>query len=103
MALVKHTYRLLMLLTYCANIRLIRLSLLGLLLFQIGKTSGAKPGTSLQKLYPYVRTMLDTMRSRMGYGAFKIALDDGLQGTIEVQELESIRGRSFDERLIFDP
>lgn len=64
---------------------------------QTGKTSGFKPGTSLQKLYPYVRTMLDTMRSRMGYGAFKIALDDGLQGTIEVQELESIRGRSFDE------
>lgn len=71
---------------------------------QTGKTSGAKPGSSLQKLYPYVRTMLDTMRSRMGYGAFKIALDDGLQGTIEVQELESIRGRSFDERsyLILD-
>lgn len=64
---------------------------------QTGKTSGFKPGTSLQKLYPYVRTMLDTMKSRMGYGAFKIALDDGLQGTIEVQELESIRGRSFDE------
>lgn len=71
---------------------------------QTGKTSGFKPGTSLQKLYPYVRTVLDTMRSRMGFGAFKIALDDGLQGTIEVQELESIRGRSFDEQsyLIID-
>ncbi|QXN60215.1 hypothetical protein KUA24_148 [Vibrio phage HNL01] len=64
---------------------------------QTGKTSGFKPGTSLEKLYPYVRNILDTMRKRMGDGAFSIALGDGISGKIEVQEVESIRGRSFDE------
>ena len=64
---------------------------------QTGKSSGSKPGTSLMKLYPYVRTMLDTMRNRLGDGVYNIALKDGLIGDIEVCELESIRGRSFDD------
>ena len=34
----------------------------------------------------------------MGGAVFDIALADGQKGTIEVQEVESIRGRSFDER-----
>ena len=63
---------------------------------QTGKSSGAKPGTSLEKLYPYVRNVLDTIKGRIGSGAFEIALQDGLKGDIEAQELESIRGRSFD-------
>lgn len=63
-----------------------------------GKSSGSKPGTSLQKLLPFVRTMLDTMKSRLGKQVFEISLDDGIQGVIEVQELESIRGRSFDQK-----
>lgn len=63
---------------------------------QTGKTSGAKPGTSLEKLYPYVRNILDTVKQRIGAGAFEVALQDGLRGDIEVQEVESIRGRSFD-------
>lgn len=63
---------------------------------QTGKTSGFKPGSSLEKLYPYVRNILDTMKERLGDGAYEIALKDGLTGTIEVQEVESIRGRSFD-------
>jgi len=65
---------------------------------QTGKTSGYKPGSSLEKLRPYVRTMLDTMRSRVGYSNFEYYLKDGCSGKIEVQELESIRGRSFDEK-----
>jgi len=32
---------------------------------QTGKTSGFKPGSSLQKLYPYVRNVLDTIKSRI--------------------------------------
>lgn len=64
---------------------------------QTGKSSGAKPGTSLQKLYPYVRNVLDPIRQRIGSAAFEIALADGEHGDIEVQEIESIRGRSFDE------
>jgi len=64
---------------------------------QTGKSSGAKPGTALEKLYPYVRNVLDPIKQRLGKAAFDIALDDGERGSIEVQELESIRGRSFDE------
>lgn len=64
---------------------------------QTGKTSGFKPGTSLQKLYPYVRNVLDTIKSRIGGGAYDVALKDGESGEIQVQEVESIRGRSFDE------
>ena len=64
---------------------------------QTGKSSGSKPGTSLMKLYPYVRNMLDTMKKRLGTAVYEIALKDGLVGDIEVCELESIRGRSFDE------
>lgn len=64
---------------------------------QTGRTSGFKPGTSLQKLYPYVRNVLDTIKQRIGDGAYEIALKDGESGDIQVQEVESIRGRSFDE------
>lgn len=64
---------------------------------QTGKSSGLKPGTTLQKMYPYVRNVLDTIKSRIGNGAYEIALRDGESGQIEVQEVESIRGRSFDE------
>lgn len=64
---------------------------------QTGKTSGSKPGSILFKLYPYVRNVLDPIRKRLGSAAFDIALADGERGDIEVQELESIRGRSFDE------
>jgi len=63
---------------------------------QTGKSSGSKPGSSLEKLYPYVRNVLDTIKSRIGSGAFEVALQDGEHGDLEVQELESIRGRSFD-------
>lgn len=71
---------------------------------QTGKTSGFKPGSSLEKLYPYVRNVLDTIKQRIGDGAFEVALKDGLHGEIEVQEVESIRGRSFDQKsfLILD-
>lgn len=63
---------------------------------QTGKTSGFKPGSSLQKLYPYVRNVLDTIKARIGKGAYEVALRDGETGAIQVQEVESIRGRSFD-------
>ena len=65
---------------------------------QTGKSTGLKPGSSLDKMYAYVRNVLDPMRKRMGGAVFDIALADGQKGTIEVQEVESIRGRSFDER-----
>lgn len=64
---------------------------------QTGRTSGFKPGTSFEKLYAYVRNILDTVKKQIGTGAYETALRDGQSGDIEVQELESIRGRSFDQ------
>lgn len=64
---------------------------------QTGKTSGFRPGDTLEKLYPYVRNVLDTIKERMGDSAYKAALKDGLTGSIEVQAIEDIRGRSFDQ------
>lgn len=64
---------------------------------QTGKSSGAKPGTALEKLYSYVRNVLDPIKQRLGTAAFEIALKDGEKGEIQVQELENIRGRSFDD------
>jgi len=71
---------------------------------QTGKTSGFKPGTSMEKLYPYVRNVLDTIKQRIGDSAYAGAIKDGQHGAIQVQEVESIRGRSFDEKgfLIID-
>lgn len=65
---------------------------------QTGKSAGMRPGSTLEKLYPYVRNILDTVKKRIGVGAYENALKDGLTGQIEVQALEDIRGRSFDER-----
>lgn len=59
----------------------------------MGKSSGYKPGSAYEKLYPFVRPMLDTIKQRIGNGAYESAL---ASGAIEVCELESIRGRSFD-------
>lgn len=71
---------------------------------QTGKTSGFKPGSSLEKLFPYIRNILDNVKNRIGGGSFDNHLKDGQRGEIEVQEIESIRGRSFDEKsfLIID-
>lgn len=63
---------------------------------QTGKTAGFRPGTTLEKLYPYVRNVLDPIAKRLG-GAFQNHLKDGQRGEIEVQAVEDIRGRSFDE------
>lgn len=64
---------------------------------QTGRSSGLKPGDTLSKMYPYVRNILDRVEERIGKGAFLNALKDGERGEIEIQEIESIRGRSFDD------
>lgn len=64
---------------------------------QTGKTAGFRPGSTLEKLYPYVRNILDTVKFRIGDGAYGNALKDGVSGQIQVQAVEDIRGRSFDK------
>lgn len=71
---------------------------------QTGKSSGHLPGTILEKMMPYVRPTLDAIKKRLGGEIYQNALKDGQSHQIEVQPLESIRGRSFDEKgvLIID-
>lgn len=63
---------------------------------EMGRTSGLKPGDTFSKLYPMVRPMLDTMKQRMGQGAYELAIKHEV---IEIQELATIRGRSFDDKV----
>jgi|SRR5690554_112161 len=65
---------------------------------QTGRSSGLKPGDTASKMFAYVRNVLDTVRKRIGDAAYNIAFKDGLTGQIEICELESIRGRSFDDK-----
>jgi phosphate starvation-inducible protein PhoH and related proteins len=62
----------------------------------LGKDIGHLPGTEYEKLYPFVRNMLDTLEKVVGT-KYKYMLDNG---HIEVQPIEKIQGRSFDERCI---
>lgn len=63
----------------------------------LGKDIGHLPGTEYEKLYPFVRTMLDTIKKVVGDGKFQYMVE---HGQIEVQPIEKIQGRSFDERCI---
>lgn len=63
----------------------------------MGKNLGALPGDETEKLYPFVRPMLDTIKERIGAGSWDTAL---AKGQVEVQALQSIRGRSFDGNMM---
>lgn len=60
---------------------------------QMGKTAGFRPGTTEEKLYPYVRNILDRMKMVLRSN-YQYYIDKGI---IEIQALEDIRGRSFDD------
>lgn len=63
----------------------------------LGKDIGHLPGTEYEKLYPFVRTMLDTIKKVVGDGKFQYMVE---HGQVEVQPIEKIQGRSFDERCV---
>ena len=54
---------------------------------QTGKSTGLKPGSSLEKLYAYVRNVLDPIRKRMGGAVFDIALADGQRALSKCKRL----------------
>lgn len=60
---------------------------------QMGRTAGFRPGTTEEKLYPYVRNILDNVKLVVGK-SYQHYTEKKL---IEIQALEDIRGRSFDE------
>jgi len=60
----------------------------------LGKDAGATPGTDFEKMLPFCRPMLDTIKKVLGEGKYNYCIDNGV---IEVAPLEKIQGRSFDE------
>lgn len=63
----------------------------------MGQDGGHLPGTEFEKLYPYVRNMLDVLKRVLGDGKFQYMVE---HDQIEVQPIEKIRGRSFDEKCV---
>lgn len=60
----------------------------------LGKDYGATPGSDYEKLLPFCRPTLDTIRGVLGDGNFNYCIE---KGKIEIAPLEKIQGRSFDE------
>lgn len=60
----------------------------------LGKDYGATPGDDAEKLTPFCRPMLDTLKKVLGEGKYNYCLE---KGDIEIAPLEKIQGRSFDE------
>ena len=57
-----------------------------------GRSLGAFKGDKDDKMLNWVMPMVDVLKQRMGAARFDIALNSG---NIELQPLETIRGRSF--------
>ena len=64
----------------------------------MGKDAGAVPGTDFEKLYPYLRPVLDNLKKFLGAKKFEYMLK---HDQLEVVVTEKVRGRSFDERCIY--
>lgn len=60
----------------------------------LGKDAGAIPGTDFDKMYPFCRPILDTIKGVLGEGNYNYCIEKGL---VEIAPLEKIQGRSFDE------
>lgn len=65
-----------------------------------GKSLGAFPGTVEEKMEPWLLSITDTLKRQLGIGFYLHALKTG---AIQVQPIETIRGRSYDNAvLLFD-
>ncbi len=65
-----------------------------------GKSLGAFPGTVEEKMEPWLMSITDTLKKQLGIGFYEHAIKSG---AIQVQPIETIRGRSYDNaRLLFD-
>lgn len=60
----------------------------------LGTDYGATPGNDFEKLLPFCRPALDTIKGVIGEGNFNYCIAKGI---IEIAPLEKIQGRSFDE------
>jgi len=65
-----------------------------------GKSLGAFPGTVEEKMEPWLMSITTTLKKHLGVGFYEHALKTG---AIQIQPVETIRGRSFDNAmLLFD-
>jgi phosphate starvation-inducible PhoH-like protein len=60
----------------------------------LGTDYGATPGTDFEKLEPFCRPMLDTLKKVLGPARYQYCIDKKI---IEISPLEKIQGRSFDD------
>lgn len=60
----------------------------------LGNDYGATPGTDFEKLYPFCRPMLDTIKKVVGAEKYNYFIEKEI---IQISPLEKIQGRSFDE------
>ncbi len=60
----------------------------------MGKGSGFWPGTIKEKLEPWLLPILNNIKDVIGNGAYEAEYGKG----IDIQPMESVRGRSFDSR-----
>ena len=65
-----------------------------------GKSLGSFPGTVEEKMAPWLLPITDVLRGQLGNSFYDLAVK---RGQIEVQPIETIRGRSFDDSIcLFD-
>jgi len=65
-----------------------------------GKSLGAFPGTVEEKMEPWLMSITTTLKRQLGAGFYELAVK---RGQIQIQPVETIRGRSFDNAmLLFD-
>jgi phosphate starvation-inducible PhoH-like protein len=62
-----------------------------------GRSLGFFPGTLEEKMAPWVVPLTETIKERMGSGAFDVALK---RGDIEIVPFEVMRGRSFNNAIV---
>lgn len=62
-----------------------------------GKSLGAFPGTVEEKMAPWLLPITDVLKKQLGIGFYEHAVKTG---AIEVQPIETIRGRSYDNAVV---
>tara|TARA_R110002012_G_scaffold318308_1_gene536394 strand:+ start:31745 stop:32503 length:759 start_codon:yes stop_codon:yes gene_type:complete len=62
-----------------------------------GKSLGAFPGTVEEKMSPWLMPITDVLKKQLGIGFYEHAVKTG---AIQIQPLETIRGRSFDDAIV---
>jgi phosphate starvation-inducible PhoH-like protein len=62
-----------------------------------GKSLGYFPGTVEEKMEPWLKPLLEVLKDGFGKGRFDCMVQ---KGQIEIQPLETIRGRSFEDSIV---